>query len=79
VRRLRPNLCHVTPEVVPPALAAAEERGVSGRVLVTALAAGLETAVRVGVGIRYPAFRERGWHSPGVIGPLFVTALVSSY
>ena len=65
----RPNLCHVTPEVVPPALAIAEGRGVSGRDLVTALAAGLETTVRIGLGIHYPAFRERGWHSPGVIGP----------
>ena len=65
----RPNLCHVTPEVVPPALAIAEGRGVSGADLITALALGLETTVRVGVGIDYPAFRERGWHSPGVIGP----------
>ena len=65
----RPNLCHVTPEVIPPALAVAERRGVSGRDLVTALAIGLETTVRVGVGIHYAAFRERGWHSPGVIGP----------
>ncbi len=65
----RPNLCHVTPEVVPPALAIAEGRGISGSDLVTALALGLETTVRVGVGIGYAAFRERGWHSPGVIGP----------
>ena len=65
----RPNLCHVTPEVVPPALAIAEGRGISGSDLVTALALGLETTVRVGVGIDYAAFRERGWHSPGVIGP----------
>ena len=64
----RPNLCHVTPEVVPPALASAEGRPVSGRDLITALAVGLETTVRIGRGIRYSAFRERGWHSPGVIG-----------
>ncbi len=64
----RPNLCHVTPEVVPPALAAAEGRRISGRQLLTALTAGLETTVRVGRGIRYASFRERGWHSPGVIG-----------
>ena len=47
----RPNLCHVTPEVVPPALAIAEGRGVSGADLITALALGLETTVRVGVGM----------------------------
>lgn len=65
----RPTLCHVTPQVVPPALAIAERSGASGSALLTAIAAGLETSVRVGHGIRYPAFRARGWHSPGVIGP----------
>lgn len=64
----RPNLCHVTPEVVPPALASAEGGDISGRDLVTAVAIGLETTVRIGRGIRYASFRERGWHSPGVIG-----------
>jgi len=65
----RPNHCHVTPEVVPPALAVAEGRGISGRELVTALAVGLEVTVRIARGIEYSSFRERGWHSPGVIGP----------
>lgn len=65
----RPSLCHVTPEVVPPALASAEGRGIAGRALITAIAVGLETTVRIGRGIRYASFRERGWHSPGVIGP----------
>ncbi|MEO7869595.1 MAG: MmgE/PrpD family protein [Candidatus Limnocylindria bacterium] len=64
----RPNLCHVTPEVVPPALASAEGGDITGRDLVTAVAIGLETTVRIGRGIRYASFRERGWHSPGVIG-----------
>lgn len=64
----RPNLCHVTPEIVPPALAAAEGRSVTGRDLVTAVCVGLETTTRIGRGINYKAFRERGWHSPGVIG-----------
>jgi len=65
----RPTLCHTTPQVVPPALAIAERDGASGRALITAVAAGLETTVRVGLGTNYPAFRARGWHSPGVIGP----------
>ena len=65
----RPTLCHTTPQVVPPALAIAERNGASGRALITAVAAGLETTVRVGLGTNYPAFRARGWHSPGVIGP----------
>ena len=65
----RPTLCHTTPQVVPPALAIAERNGTSGRALITAVAAGLETTVRVGLGTHYPAFRGKGWHSPGVIGP----------
>lgn len=58
----------MTPEIVPPALAAAERRGVTGRNLVTAIAVGLESTTRIGLGINYAAFRQRGWHSPGVIG-----------
>jgi 2-methylcitrate dehydratase PrpD len=65
----RPTLFHVTPQVVPPALAIAERSAASGSALLVALAAGLETSVRIGHGIRYPALRARGWHSPGVIGP----------
>src|SRR5207237_1862621 len=65
----RPTLCHTTPQVVPPALAIAERNRASGRALIAATAAGLETTVRVGLGTKYPAFRSRGWHSPGVIGP----------
>lgn len=65
----RPNHIHVTPEVVPPALAIAEGQGVSGRELLTAVAVGLETTVRIARAIDYPTFRGRGWHSPGVLGP----------
>jgi aconitate decarboxylase len=64
----RPTLCHITPEVVPPALAVAEQRNLSGRDLVLAVAGGLEAVVRAGTGMRYPSMRARGWHSPGVIG-----------
>jgi 2-methylcitrate dehydratase PrpD len=65
----RPTLYHTTPEVVPPALAIAERDAASGRALMLAVAAGLETSVRVALGTNYPAFRARGWHSPGVVGP----------
>src|SRR5436189_295064 len=51
------------------ASAMAGRNGASGRALVTAIAAGLETTVRVGLGTKYSAFRAKGWHSPGVIGP----------
>jgi 2-methylcitrate dehydratase PrpD len=74
----RPTLCHVTPEVVPPALAVAEQRDSRGRDLLVAVAAGLETVVRVGAGMRYPAMRARGWHSPGVIGPFGGASAVAS-
>jgi len=65
----RPTLYHTTPEVVPPALAIAERDGASGKAFLLAVTAGLETSVRVALGTNYPAFRGRGWHSPGVVGP----------
>jgi 2-methylcitrate dehydratase PrpD len=74
----RPTLCHVTPEVLPPALAIAEQRGASGRDFIVAVAAGLEAVVRVGAGMHYPSMRARGWHSPGVIGPFGGAAAVAS-
>lgn len=72
----RATLTHITPEVVPPALAIAERDGSSGRELLVALVAGLETATRIGIGLDYPAFRARGWHGPGVIGPFGAAAAV---
>jgi 2-methylcitrate dehydratase PrpD len=65
----RPTLCHVTPEVFPPALAVGTQRAVSGADFLLAFALGLETTTRVGLGSNYPAFRAKGWHSPGVWGP----------
>ena len=70
----RPILCHVTPVVVPAALAIAEGRGAPGSELLASLAAGFETTVRLGLALRYPVFRARGWHSPGVIGPFGAAA-----
>ena len=70
----RPTLTHVTPEVIPAALVIAERDGLSGRELLTALAAGMETTTRVGIGLDYPEFRRRGWHGPGVIGPFGAAA-----
>lgn len=70
----RATLTHITPEVVPPALAIGERDGLNGRDLLVALASGFETATRVGIGLNYPAFRARGWHGPGVIGPFGAAA-----
>jgi 2-methylcitrate dehydratase PrpD len=65
----RPNHMHVTPEVLPPALAVGEGRAVRGADFLTAMAVGLEVTVRIARAIDYQAFRARGWHSPGIIGP----------
>src|SRR6185295_263935 len=72
----RSTLTHITPEVMPPALAIAERDGLSGRDLLVALVAGMETMTRIGVGLDYPAFRARGWHGPGVLGPFGAAAAV---
>ena len=72
----RSTLTHVTPEVIPPALAIAERDGLSGRELMVAIAAGCEVTTRVGIGLDYPAFRAKGWHGPGVLGPFGAAAAV---
>jgi 2-methylcitrate dehydratase PrpD len=72
----RPTLTHVTPEVIPAALAIAERDAASGADLLAAIAAGCEVTTRVGLGLDYPEFRRRGWHGPGVIGPFGAAAAV---
>src|SRR5689334_13525029 len=72
----RPTLTHITPEVVPPALAIAERDGASGKDLLVALAAGFETMTRIGLGWDFPEARKRGWHGPGVLGPFGSAAAV---
>src|SRR3954470_1519067 len=70
----RSTLTHVTPEVIPPALAIAERDNLSGRDLLLAIALGCEATTRVGLGLDYAEFRKRGWHGPGVIGPFGAAA-----
>jgi 2-methylcitrate dehydratase PrpD len=72
----RPTLTHITPEVIPPALAIAERDALSGRDLLTALAGGCEVMTRIGVAMDWPAARARGWHGPGVLGPFGAAAAV---
>ena len=72
----RPTMTHVTPEVVPPALAIAERDALSGRALLVALAAGFEVTTRIGIGVDFPEFRARGWHGPGIFGPFGAAAAV---
>src|SRR6266852_5162685 len=72
----RPTMTHVTPEVVPPALAIAERDALSGRDLLVALAAGFEVTTRIGIGADFAEFRARGWHGPGIFGPFGAAAAV---
>jgi len=72
----RSTMTHVTPEVMPPALAIAERDDLSGRDLLAAIAAGCEVTTRIGIGLDYPAFRARGFHGPGVLGPFGAAAAV---
>jgi 2-methylcitrate dehydratase PrpD len=72
----RATLTHITPEVMPPALAVAERDALSGRELLVALAAGSEVMTRIGVAMDWPAARAKGWHGPGVLGPFGAAAAV---
>lgn len=74
----RATLTHISPEIVPPALAIAERDGLSGGDLLRAIALGCEVSTRIGIGLDYPVFRKRGWHGPGVIGPFGAAAAVGS-
>ena len=72
----RPTATHFQPVIVSPALAIAERDALGGRDLLVALAAGFETAARIAAGVDYAAFRKRGWHGPGTIGPFGAAAAV---
>ena len=72
----RATMTHITPEVIPAALAIAERDGSCGRDLLIAIAAGSEVTTRIGIGLDYPEFRKRGWHGPGVLGPFGAAAAV---
>jgi 2-methylcitrate dehydratase PrpD len=72
----RSTMSHITPEVIPPALAIAERDDQSGRDLLVAIAVGCEVMTRIGLGLDYAAYRARGWHAPGVLGPFGAAAAV---
>lgn len=70
----RPAHCHMTPLVVAPSMTVAEETGATGQEFLVAAIAGMELMARIALGLDYPAFRAKGWHSPGVIGPFGAAA-----
>ena len=72
----RATLTHITPEVVPPALAIAERDDLSGSAFLAGLAAGFEVTTRIGIGLDFPSFRARGFHGPGILGPFGAAATV---
>jgi 2-methylcitrate dehydratase PrpD len=69
---------HTTPEIVPPVIALGEHERSTGADVLVAVVAGLEVITRTARGFDYPEFRRRGWHSPGVVGPLGAAAGAAS-
>src|SRR3954466_12125109 len=72
----RSTMTHITPEVIPPALLIAERDGLSGADVLAAIAAGSEVMTRIGVSLDPAAFRAKGWHGPGVLGPCGAAAAI---
>ena len=71
-----PAHVHISPEIIPPALAVAERDHASGRELLTAVAIGAEVATRIAAAIDYTVAGKRGWHFPGIVGPFGAAAAV---
>ena len=59
---------HPGATLLPPALALAQERGASGRDLITAVVAGFEVMYRIGHATGHTN-EKRGYHAPGTTGP----------
>ena len=73
-----PAHVHISPEIIPPALALAERDRCDGQALLAAIAIGAEVATRVAAGIDYSVAGKRGWHFPGIVGPFGSAAAVGS-
>ena len=69
-------LLHTGSVVVPPALALGEERGLSGAEILTAIVAGYEVAVRVGMAVMPTHYRF--WHSTATNGTFGAAAASAS-
>ncbi len=68
-----PTVLHPTAPVWPAVLAAAEERGTSGRETLAAFVLGAETACRVAMSV-HPWHYDMGWHITGTAGVFGATA-----
>jgi len=66
----RATMTHITPEIVPPALAIAERDGCSGRDFLVAVAAGSEVTTRIGIGTDYPGVSRARLARAGNLRPV---------
>lgn len=65
---------HPTVTLVPPLLAMAESRGLSGRELVEAYSVGFDVAVAIALALPVWPHFDRGWHATASIGGMSATA-----
>jgi 2-methylcitrate dehydratase PrpD len=70
------SIIHATAACLPCALTFSEELGVDGRTMLTAYAAGMETAIRVGAAVK-GGFHHVGFHATGVVAH-FSSAVIAS-
>lgn len=70
------SICHVGAAVCPPALAVAESTGASGAELLTALVAGSEIMIRIGLGARL-RLHPRGFHPTATCGCFAAAAIAA--
>lgn len=68
---------HPGAAVVPAAVCLGEAEGISGKELLTALVAGYETMIRVGLATGPGASRMKGWHLTGTCGTFGAAAAAS--
>src|SRR6266850_3110450 len=71
------SVCHASAVLVPTLLALAESERLDGRDALTALVAGYEAMIRIGMAAP-GRFHERGWHATAVCGP-FGAALAAGH
>lgn len=59
---------HMGTVVVPAALTLGEHHRITGKELITALTAGYESGIRIGMGVGTASHRLKGWHATSTIG-----------
>ena len=70
------SVVHATAACLPTALVVAEKNDASGRELLTAYLAGMETAIRLGLAANF-GFHHRGLHATGIVGH-FSSAVIAA-